>query len=74
MLVKLYDSKGNYYGAEKRRINGNPDMDHISTSYVERQNLTIRMVNRQFSRRTEAFSIRLTCPPQQYIRIRIREQ
>jgi IS1 family transposase len=56
MLVKQYNSKGNYLGSEKRRINGNPDMDHISTSYVERQNLSIRMVNRRFSRRTEAFS------------------
>jgi len=56
MLVKMYDGKGNYIGAEKRRISGNPDSKYISTSYVERQNLTLRMVNRRLSRRTDAFS------------------
>jgi len=56
MLVKMYDGKGNYAGSQKRCISGNPNSDYISTSYVERQNLTLRMVNRRVSRRTEAFS------------------
>ena len=68
MLIKHYGepvgalgrySPGECTGTEQRRVEGRPDPKHVSTSYMERQNLNFRIGMRRFTRLTNGFSKKL---------------